>query len=87
MRHSRYGREVIALKILLIVGSVTYAMKGKNLLGKNGFRASVERIPHIGGGAGCGYGINVSEGASEAETLLQEAGIRGLRREERGNLP
>lgn len=70
---------------LLVVGSVTYAMKGRDILNRNGFQATVERIPHIGGGAGCGYGIEVSpEGLAEAEALLGEAGIHVLRREERG---
>ena len=46
-------------------------MKGRDILNRNGFQATVERIPHIGGGAGCGYGIEVSpEGLAEAEALL-----------------
>ena len=68
----------------MVVGSITYAMKGRDLLIQNGLRATVERIPHVGGGAGCGYGINVPDGLAEAESLLEEAGIRVLRREERG---
>ncbi len=68
-------------KPLLVVSSVTYAMKGKELLFRRGIRAYVERIPQMGE-AGCGYGVYVPERADEAEKILVENHIRVLSRVE-----
>ena len=43
-------------KPLLVVSSVTYAMKGRELLFRHGIRGYVERIPKTRE-TGCGYGI------------------------------
>ena len=61
-------------KPLLVVSSVTYAMKSRDLLSARGFRAYVERIPRTRE-TGCGYGVYVPQGADEAETHLK--GERG----------
>ena len=45
-------------KPLLLVGSVTYAMKSRDILFKRGIKAYVERIPPSAG-TGCGYGVYV----------------------------
>ena len=68
-------------KILLMVSSVTYAMKGRDLLFRHGIRGYVERIPKTGD-TGCGYGIYVPQGADAAERILRENHIRVLRRME-----
>ena len=74
-------------KPLLVVSSVTYAMKGRDLLFCHGIRGYVERIPRTGE-TGCGYGIYVPEGADAAERILRENHIRVLRRmEQEGDLP
>lgn len=71
--------EVITMgKPVILVSSVTYAMKGRELLSKQGIKAYVERIP--GGSAGCGYGLYVPRGAEEAVRILGENGIRILGR-------
>ena len=62
-------------KPFLLVSSVTYAMKGRDLLSSRGFRAFVERIPRTGD-TGCGYGIYVPQGTEEALRVLEENGIR-----------
>ena len=42
------------------VTSVTYAMKGRDLLQKNGYKAYLTRNPHPFEDEGCGYVIYVS---------------------------
>lgn len=66
-------------KPLLVVSSVTYAMKGRDLLLQQGIRAYVQRIPKTAE-TGCGYGLLVPRGGDKAERILTEAGIRILRR-------
>lgn len=68
-------------KPLIVVSSVTYAMKGRDLLFRHGIRGYVERIPKAGD-TGCGYGIYVPQGADAAERILLENHIRVLRRME-----
>ena len=68
-------------KPLLLVGSVTYAMKSRYILFKRGIKAYVERIPPSAG-TGCGYGVYVPQGADEAETVLRENNIKLLGRVE-----
>ncbi len=67
-------------KDLIIVSSVTYAMKGKELLQKRGFKAYITRLPQIKEEAGCGYCVYVSENTDLAEQILRAAGIRVLGR-------
>lgn len=73
-------------KSLIMVSSITYAMKGRDLLQRRGFRAYVERAPREAKDAGCGYGIYVPDRTEEAAQHLQEAGIsvKGFR--ERGGV-
>lgn len=74
-------------KPLIVVSSVTYAMKGRDLLFRHGIRGYVERIPKTGA-TGCGYGIYVPQGADTAERILRENHIRILgRMEQDGDLP
>lgn len=73
-------------KPLLVVSSVTYAMKGRDLLFRRGIRGYVERIPQTDD-SGCGYGIYVPAGADEAERILRENHIRVLSRMEQEDGP
>ena len=74
-------------KPLIVVSSVTYAMKGRDLLFRHGIRGYVERIPKRGE-TGCGYGIYVPRGADAAERILRENRIRVLgRMEQDGDRP
>jgi tagatose-1,6-bisphosphate aldolase len=60
------------------VGSVTYAMKSRELLRSHGIRAYVERLPRAPEATGCGYGVYVPKDVEEAVRLLKEAGIHVL---------
>ncbi len=65
---------------ILWLTSITYAMKGRDLLKSRGFRCSIEKIHSE---TGCGYGVYVPEHTDEAEALLRERGFRVLGRLER----
>ena len=67
-------------KELIVVSSVTYAMRGKELLERQGFRAYVTRLPRDMENVGCGYSIQVKQGAEQAEQLLRAAGIHVIGR-------
>lgn len=71
-------------KPLIVIGSITFAMKGRDILGHRGIRSSVERIPHGTVTRGCGYGLYVPERTDEAERILRSAGIPVTGRMQRG---
>ena len=70
-------------KPFLLVSSITYAIKSRELLFRHGIKAYVERTTHIRENQGCGYGVYVPRSADRAEQILREAGIRVLGRIER----
>ena len=72
-------------KRLLQVNSITYAVKGRELLKRNGFKAYIERTPNNLDRVGCGYSIFVSGDVDAAEALLNNAGIKVLSREVGGD--
>lgn len=68
---------------LIMVSSVTYAMKGRELLKSYGIRSSIERTPRTSLKQSCGYSLYVPQRTDEAETILKEKGIKVLGRAER----
>ena len=68
---------------LIVVGSVTYAMKSRELLWNHGIKAYIERLPRTSDTPGCGYGVYVPQGTDDAEHILRLAGIHVLGRRER----
>ena len=62
---------------MIIVGSVTYAMKGKELLFANGIKAYVERTSKTKE-YGCGYGIVVTDKIEVAIDILKYNNIKIL---------
>lgn len=71
-------------KPLIVVSSVTYALKGRDLLFTRGIKAYVERLPRTREN-GCGYGLYVPRRTEEAERILREAGVKVFYRTERGS--
>lgn len=61
------------------VGSVTNAMRGKQLLAEQGIRAYLHRNSHPDEGDGCGYRLLVTGNAQQAERILQQRGVRVIR--------
>ena len=64
-------------KPVIQVSSVTYAMRGRELLFRHGIRSYVERSTRSSR-AGCGYNLYVPENADQAEKILRQANIKIL---------
>ncbi|MBQ1475390.1 MAG: DUF3343 domain-containing protein [Ruminococcus sp.] len=73
-------------KELILVPSVTYAMKAKGILDQYKIRSYIQRTPKNTGVKSCGYCLFVPSKADEAEELLRKKGIRVLGRAEREEL-
>ena len=56
-------------KTYIIIGSITYAMKAKELLNSHGISCLVERTPK-NAGSGCGYSLLISQDPVAATRLL-----------------
>lgn len=71
---------------VILVSSLTYAIKSRDILIRRGIRAFVERVPPAKNtGGGCGFGVYVPgdpQQAGRAERILRENGIRVLGRVE-----
>ena len=64
-------------RYIIFTGTVTYAIKGRDLLRKKGFKVSIERI--TGGETfGCGYAIILNGDIKEAESVLRNNGVKIL---------
>ena len=74
-------------KPLIMVSSVTYAMKGRQLLSRYGIRSDIVRTPSHIRESSCGYSLYVPKRTDEAQRILEEAGIRVAGRMERENVP
>ena len=65
-------------RYIITTGTVTYAIKGRDLLRRKGFNVKIERIPTGKGSAGCGYSIITDGDINAAEGLLRQAGVKIL---------
>ena len=65
-------------KHIISVSSITYAIKGRDLLRKQGFRAYIERSTNEKGNAGCGYVIIASGNKNKIIGVLSSSGIKVL---------
>ena len=63
-------------RYIISTGTVTYAIKGKDLLKRKGFKAKVERILSGAKSAGCGYAIILEGDITAAEAILRNSGIK-----------
>lgn len=70
---------------LITTRTVTYALKGRDILRKKGFKASVERITSGENSLGCGYSIAVWGDIKSAEQLLRNSGVKILKISEMNN--
>lgn len=62
----------------ITTGTVTYAIKGRDILRKNGYNVKIQRITSGLGSSGCGYTIVFDGDLTRAENLLRSAGIKIL---------
>ena len=65
-------------KTEIMIGTVTLALKGRDILRDNGFKAHIERKSYNIGKYGCGYSVVVTEEAERAVSILKENGIKVL---------
>ncbi|MBR6573237.1 MAG: DUF3343 domain-containing protein [Clostridia bacterium] len=65
-------------RYVIITGTVTYAIRGRDILRKEGFRATVERNTVGIARYGCGYGIVLNGNIEKAVEILNESGIKIL---------
>ena len=68
---------------LILLPSVTYAMKAKSILDKYKIRSYIQRTPRNTAIKSCGYCLFVPEQTDEAEKLLRKSDIRVLGRASR----
>lgn len=64
------------MSIILVLSSVTYALKSQELLKKNNIYASLTRSPAVKAVKGCGYGLLIPASQEmRAIQILQNAGV------------
>lgn len=73
-------------KQLILVPSVTYAMKGKSILDRYKIKAYIERTPKSHQVHSCGYCIFVPEDTNTAHEILLRHGIKVVSRTTRDGL-
>ncbi len=64
-------------RYIILTGTVTYAIKGRDILRKKGFKVRVERITGEKT-YGCGYAIILDGELNSAEKLLRDNGVKIL---------
>ena len=62
------------MQILYVVGSLSNAMRGKQLLGSRGIQSYVRKVK-ASDRYGCGYGLSVARMSVDAPRLLREGGV------------
>ncbi len=63
---------------IISVNSITYAIKGRDLLRKQGLMAYIERRTNSGGNTGCGYVIVANGDRQKIVNALMNSGIKIL---------
>lgn len=61
------------------VGSITNAMRGKNLLEEQGIRTYLHRSTRPLETDGCGYSLLVTDSVNRAVQILKNQGVRVIR--------
>ncbi len=61
---------------VISIGSVTYAMKAKDILKQYGIKSVVEKISHYKKNMGCAYGLYVHGNIENAHELLLREGVK-----------
>lgn len=67
------------MDLIIVLSSVTYAMKARDLLAEHGIRSELTRSAAIRKVRGCGYGLRIrTRDRESAELFLIQAGINIL---------
>ena len=62
-------------KIIIKVGSVTYAMKARSVLLRYGYRAQIIKTAQPRKNEGCGYSVAVFDPPADILDILRQEGI------------
>lgn len=65
-------------KNLIMLTSITYAMKAKDILIRRGIRSDIVRTPKHNSPTGCGYSLFVPKRFDEAVSVISSSGIKIL---------
>ena len=65
-------------RYFIITGTITYAIKCRDALRENGYKAELKRTVNTGGNVGCGYGVVTISYLNEIKRILAHYGIRHL---------
>ena len=63
---------------LIMVSSITHAIRGRDLLKQKGFKEKNKKTPGGLDTAGCGYSIFVDKNIDSAQKIVSAAGIKIL---------
>ena len=63
---------------IISVDSITYAIKGRDLLRKNGFKSYVEKKTNTNGNSSCGYVIVAFGNRDIIKKILSVSGVKIL---------
>ncbi len=64
------------MKKIIVLSSITYALKAQEILKNNGVFANITRSKAVRSVRGCGYGISFDPALTEkAQSLLINAGV------------
>ena len=72
-------------RYFIITGTITYAIKCRDVLRQNGYKAELKRAVNLGGNVGCGYGVVTVCDIKEIEKLLSKYAIRYLQIKKEGD--
>lgn len=61
---------------LLVMGSITHAIRGRDLLRAKGYQVYMERTPNQMDRLGCSYSLRLTGDVTGAQQLLEQAGVR-----------
>lgn len=64
------------MKYVIVTGTVTYAIRGRDVLRRSGISATVERNSSGLGRYGCGYGIVVKDDINKAVEILRNNSVK-----------
>ena len=63
-------------RFTITTGTVTYAIKAKDILKRNGYKAYVERVTSGNSSKGCLYAVIVESDSNSVIDMLRSAGIK-----------
>ena len=72
------GNEIYMNRLIIKVGSVTFALKARDILSARNIRSFVRKPPNPSKGEGCGYSLVVPNATESVIGVLRLSGIEIL---------